>query len=92
MGIGLAAHAWSFEELVTMADEYECARREQIFEDVFGIAPGIDDDNALATAEDHFVEPEVFEMPAIGKIHILVPLVGISNRFGKQWPDSISGP
>ncbi len=49
-------------------------RIAQILERVVAIARRIGDDDEPAAPRDHFVQSEIFEMPAIGQIHVRIPV------------------
>ncbi len=45
---------------------------------------GIADDDEMAAAQDHFVEAEIFEVPAVGEVDVGIGFVGEAEGFGED--------
>ena len=56
----------------------------KILEDIVTVAAGVDDHDVPATAENHFVEPEIIEVAAIGEIHVGIGFVGGAEGFVEE--------
>lgn len=55
------------------------------------VTGSVDDNDSLASAHDHFIESQVFKVPAIGKIDPLVFVGGLAQGFIQQRRQRESG-
>jgi len=59
----------------------------EIFKVELRVTPGIHHEDAVTAAQDHFVQAEIFEMPAVGEVDVGMTGVREAEGFGQQGAD-----